>query len=68
MNETIEQQERDSDIIFTAISTSGARDFTEANRMVVAFYVEDRSISRAGISHALKRLERHYEALAVNGD
>jgi len=58
--ETYENQTKDSDIIFTAISTSGARDYKEAERMVVMAYVMDMSFSRAGISHALKRLERFY--------
>lgn len=56
----LERQFKDSDIIFTAISTSGARDFKEAERMVVMGYVTDMSVSRAGISHALKRLEKFY--------
>ena len=54
--------QRDSDMVFTAISTSGARDFKEAEQMAVMFYVPDMTVSRAGISHALKRLERHYAA------
>jgi hypothetical protein len=56
----LEKQFKDSDIIFTAISTSGARDFKEAEKMVVMGYVTDMSFSRAGVSHALKRLEKHY--------
>jgi hypothetical protein len=55
------QQMRDSDTIFTAVSTSGARDYKEAERMVVLFYVPSTEISRAGISHALKRLKQFYE-------
>jgi hypothetical protein len=58
--ETLEQQMKDSDTIFTAISTGAFDSFVEANQAVVMFYVTDMSISRAGISHALKRLERHY--------
>ena len=60
MAETYEQQMKDSDMVFTAVSTSAAEDFAEANQMVVMFYVTDMSVSRAGISHALKRLEEHY--------
>ena len=56
----LEKQFKDSDIIFTAISTSGARDYQEAERIVIMEYVTDMSFSRAGISHALKRLEKHY--------
>lgn len=58
--ETYENQMKDSDIVFTAISTSGARDFKEAERMVVMAYVMDTDFSRAGVSHALKRLEKFY--------
>jgi len=59
-NETLDQQTKDSDMVFTAISTGAFDSFEEANRAVVMFYVTDMSVSRAGISHALKRLERHY--------
>ena len=59
--ETYKNQMKDSEIIFTAISTSGARDFKEAEKMVVMGYVMDMSFSRAGISHALKRLEKFYK-------
>ena len=59
--ETYENQTKDSDAIFTAISTSNARDFKEAEKMVVMFYAMDLTISRAGISHALKRLEKFYK-------
>lgn len=58
--ETYENQMEDSEIIFTAVSTSGARDFKEAEKMVVMAYVMDMDFSRAGISHALKRLEKFY--------
>ena len=60
-NKTYEKQMRDSDTIFTAISTSGALDYKDAERMVVAGYVTDMSFSRAGISHALKRLEKFWQ-------
>lgn len=59
--ETYENQIKDSDTIFTAISTSDARDFKEAEKIVVTFYAMDLTISRAGISHALKRLEKFYK-------
>ena len=58
-DETYEKQMSDSDIIFTAVSNS-ADNMEEANRMVVMAYVMDMEFSRAGISHALKRLENHY--------
>ncbi len=58
--ETYENQVKYSDAIFTAISTSDARNFKEAEKMVVMFYVMDPAIPRSGISHALKRLEKFY--------
>lgn len=64
--ETYENQMKDSEIIFTAVSTSGARDFKEAERMVVMAYVMDLDFSRAGISHALKRLEKFYIEIKEN--
>ncbi len=51
---------RDSDIVFTAISTGDFDDYKMSEQAVVMLYVPDMSISRAGISHALKRLERFY--------
>lgn len=56
----LNQQMEDSDIIFTAISSGDFDDFKMAERAVVMFYVTDMTFSRAGISHALKRLEKHY--------
>ena len=61
MKETYKQQEKDAEMIFTQISTSGLANMEEANRMIVMLYVPDMSISRAGISRALKMLERHYK-------
>ncbi|WP_299075624.1 hypothetical protein [uncultured Paraglaciecola sp.] len=60
MSETLEQQNRDSDRIFTAISTGDFDDYQQAEQAVVMFYITDLSFSRSGISHALKRLEKHY--------
>lgn len=60
MSETIEQQQKDSDTIFTAISTGDFDDFKQAESAVAMFYAMDMSFSRSGISHALKRLERFY--------
>lgn len=51
---------RDSDMVFTAVSTGYFDDYKMAERAVVMLYVHDMSVSRAGISHALKRLERFY--------
>ena len=58
--ETLEQQMSDSDTIFTQISSGDFDDFKMAEQTVVMLYVVDMSFSRAGISHALKRLERFY--------
>lgn len=58
--ETYEQQMQDSDTIFTQISNGDFDDFKMAEQAVVMLYVMDMSFSRAGISHALKRLERFY--------
>ena len=60
MSETYDQMLRDSDMLFTQISTSAAISYKEAQEMIVGLYVPDMTISRSGISHALKRLERHY--------
>lgn len=57
--ETTEQQSKDSEAIFKLVSQA-AENLTEAKQMVLGFYVPDRSYSRAGISHALKRLEQFY--------
>ena len=61
MTETYEQQMKDSDTVFTAVSTGNYVSYTEAQQVVVMLYVPDMTISRAGISHALVRLEKHYE-------
>ena len=61
MNETLEQQQKDSNTIFTAISTAKFSNFEQAEAAVVMLYVTDMSFSRSGISHALKRLEKYYE-------
>lgn len=58
--ETYEKQMADSNIIFTAVSTGNFDDFKQAEQAVVMLYVTDMSFSRAGISHALKLLEKHY--------
>jgi len=57
----IEQQQHDSDTIFTQITEMGGfASMDEVRATVALFYVPDMSISRAGISHALKRLESHF--------
>ena len=61
MKETHEQQMKDSDMIFTQITSGNFDNWNDVNQAVVMLYVPDMTISRAGISHALKRLERHYK-------
>lgn len=51
---------KDSDMIFTAISSGDFDDFKQAEQAVVMLYVMDMSFSRSGISHALKRVEKFY--------
>lgn len=55
-----EQQQYDSDTIFAQIATGDFNSIEEARQVIALFYVPDGSISRAGISHALKRLEKHF--------
>ncbi|REK56655.1 MAG: hypothetical protein DWQ49_09805 [Bacteroidetes bacterium] len=64
MNETYEQQMKDSDMIFTQITSGDFDNWNDVNRAVVMLYVPDMTISRAGISHALKRLEQYYKQSA----
>mgnify|MGYP001014907161 CR=1 FL=1 len=52
---------KDSGMIFTQISTSGIDNFEDATRLICNVYVWDMSITRAGICHALGRLERFYK-------
>ena len=60
--------EKDSDTIYTAISTSGALNYKDAEEMVVLFYVPDLSFQRAGICHALKRLKKFYRDQTLTAD
>ena len=64
VQENVNQQMKDSDMIFTQISTSAIDNFADAQRLIVTTYVPDMTISRAGISHVLKRLENHYNQQA----
>jgi len=59
MEETYKQQMKDSDMIFKQV-TSANFSKEEAKRVIVMLYVPDMSISRSGISHALKRFKQHY--------
>lgn len=55
-----EQQQADSDMIFTQISTGNFDDYKMAEELIVLLYIPDMTISRAGISHAMVRLQRFY--------
>lgn len=52
--------QRDPDVVFTAVSTGDFDDYKMVEQAVVVLYVPDMSVSRSGISHAPKRLERFY--------
>ena len=56
----------DSDMIFTAVSSGDFDNFEQAQRVVCLGWVPDMSVSRAGIAHALGRLERFYKARAAD--
>ena len=58
------EQKKWSDKIFNAIMASEPDDYKQAEEMVVVFWVPDKEVSRGGISDALNRLERHFNALA----
>ena len=58
--ETHDQQMRDSEMIFRMISGGDFDDYHQAAQAVIALYLPDPSFSRAGISHALRRLEAFY--------
>ena len=60
-NDDYDKQNRDADMIFTQISTSSIDNYDDARQLICGFYVTDMSISRAGISLALKRLEEFYK-------
>jgi hypothetical protein len=57
--------QRDSDMIFTQITSGDFPTMKMAEQAICLLYVPDMTISRAGISHALTRLERHYASLAA---
>ena len=60
MSDTHEQQTSDAEMIFTQITSGDFESWSDVNRAVVMLYVPDMTVSRAGISLALKRLEQHY--------
>lgn len=59
MSETYEDQHRDSEFIFNAVSKA-ARTLEEAKQFW-AIYAVDLTFSRSGCAHAIKRLEKHFE-------
>ncbi len=61
MNETIEQQMKDSEMICAQIFGAEYDTFADAQRTIVTIYVPDMTISRAGISHALKKIKQDFE-------
>jgi len=65
MSETYEDQMKDSDMVFNQITSANYDNHKDAERAIVMLYVPDMSISRAGISHALKRIENHFGNKAV---
>ncbi len=67
MTKSYDRQMKDSDMIFNQITGGSYREWSEVERTVVMLYSPDMTISRSGISHALKRLERHYKADAAEG-
>lgn len=58
--ETYEQQMRDSEAIFTAITHGAFDNYQQAEQAVFLMFATDGAVSRSGISHALKRLEKFY--------
>jgi len=59
--ENVDQQQKDSDMIFTQITSGSFSNYTEAELALVTLYVPDTSISRSGISHAMVRLKAHFD-------
>ncbi len=50
----------DSDRVFNTLSDS-MESMQQARNAITALYMPDLSYSRAGLCHAIKRLERHFE-------
>ena len=59
--ETPEQQEKDAQMIVKQILSGWFEDYHQAERAITEVYIPDPTISRAGISLALKRLKWHYD-------
>jgi len=54
------EQKKWSNRIYTAIMAAEPENYKEAESMVALFWIPDKEVSRAGISHALNRLKRHF--------
>lgn len=58
--ETLENQMKDSEMIVNQITSGNFQTYEEAEQLIVMLYVPDMTISRAGISHAMGQLKKHY--------
>ena len=65
MSANTQQWQVDSDMIFTQVSTGDFEDYDQAEQLIVMLYVPDMTITRAGISHAMVRLQGFYAGRAV---
>ena len=65
---TNEQQQKDSDTIFNHVTSCRLESMEEANRAIMLFYVPDMSVSRAGICHALKRIQKYFDDMKRSDD
>jgi hypothetical protein len=61
-----EQWEQDSDRVFKALSGMGS--YKDCEQAVTMLYIPDLSFSRAGLCHALNRLEKHFNTLELEKD
>ena len=59
----LKKQYDDSNIIYKQITSGKFDNYNEAEKAVTTLYIMDLTVSRAGISHALSRLKRHYERM-----
>lgn len=64
--ETTEQMKKDSDMIFTQIIGGNFHNFDIVKVAIVRLYATDMNISRAGINHALGRLEKFFKEKRSN--
>ena len=61
MQEPYDQQMKDSDNIFSVLTTSAFKTEKEALQALVIMYIPDLTYSRSGISHAEKRIKQHFK-------